>query len=250
MSQAREFVTFVAPDPASAVAEVGAGSGRITFDGGLAERIGQQGQLLVTDPSGPQLQIARQRAQDLGMGWVRFLCAPAEDLPLASGTADLVLGAVFLHFTDPTRALREMARVVRPGGRVAISAPSPFPWTPFWQDVLRPVEEEMQRLDKRMRHWAVPEDEIRDAVVAAGLTVERSETVGPENIEFPSPEITQATVRQIHMVGLMMRGIAGDRVQAAARAVENRIAALWTSYSSQDRRWAGSGLNLVARKPA
>lgn len=52
LEQAREFVAFVDPEPGSAVVEVGAVSGRVTCHGGLAERIGRQGRLLVTDPFG------------------------------------------------------------------------------------------------------------------------------------------------------------------------------------------------------
>lgn len=68
--QAREFVDFVDPKPGTAVVEVGAGSGRITFEGGLAERIGSRGQLLLTDPSGAQLLVARTHATERGLGSV------------------------------------------------------------------------------------------------------------------------------------------------------------------------------------
>jgi len=104
VEQAREFVAFAAPQAGQAVVEVATGSGRITFDGGLAERVGPEGQLLLTDPSAAQIQSARKRAHNLGLDWVRLLQAPGEDLPLASGTVEIVLGSTFpaLH---------------RPGGR-------------------------------------------------------------------------------------------------------------------------------------
>ena len=71
---------------------------------------------------------ARKRAEEMCLDWLRFVRASAEDLPVASGTADLVVGALFLHFTDPAQALREMARVLRPGGRVAVCTGRAFKW--------------------------------------------------------------------------------------------------------------------------
>ncbi len=248
VEQAREFVDFVGPQPGSAVVEVGAGSGRITFDGGLAARIGSQGQLLVTDPSNAQLQVARGRAATGGLDWVRFLRAPAEELPVASGTADLVLGAVFLHFTEPVRALCEMARVVRPGGRLALSAALPFEWSPFWDAVLAPAWAEGVRYGITERHFAVSEERIRHGLVVAGLKVERQATA-PEVADFPTKAAAQAMVKQTHMLALLLRAAPPERQQEAEQLVLDRIAAQWDAYSPQDRAWNGRGLSLVARTP-
>jgi len=46
------------------------------------------------------LQVARQRAEGLGLTWVRFLVLPVEDMSTASNSVDLVLGSTFVHFTD------------------------------------------------------------------------------------------------------------------------------------------------------
>lgn len=114
VEQAQEFVVFADPQPGDAVVEVAAGSGRISFDGGLAQRVTREGQPLLTDPSPAQLRVARRRAQELGYDWVRFLQAPVEELPVASSTVGLVIGSTFLHFTDPAVALRAMARPASP----------------------------------------------------------------------------------------------------------------------------------------
>jgi SAM-dependent methyltransferase len=240
--RAREFVALVAPEPGTAVVEVGAGSGRITIDGGLAERIGPTGQLLVTDPSGPQLQVVRARAQEHGLGWLRFLRAPAESLPLASGTADLALGAMFLHFTDAERAVREMARVVRPGGRVAVSAALAFAWPPFWRDVLQPVWEELARAGRPERHSAHTEAELRALLDGAGLRLERAAPRGPVTLAAPSAAVAAAIVRQVHMVPLLLRGMAEE-------AVAERLAALWDRYPAEAREVRQPEFDAVAVKP-
>ncbi len=65
------------------------------------------------------LDKARQRAQAAGLAHVRFMPARAEALPFACATFDAVVSrSAVHHFPDPSAALREMARVVRSGGRV------------------------------------------------------------------------------------------------------------------------------------
>ena len=249
LEQAREFVAFVDPEPGSAVVEVGAGSGRITFDGGLAERIGRQGQLLVTDPSGPQLQAARQHAEERGLDWVRFVRAPAEHLPLASGTADLVVGALFLHFTRPDQALREMARVLRPGGRVAISTGLEFRWPTFWWDLLAPVREELARQGLPYRHFLPSADALRAYVEGSGLQIERSAVSGRDHVDFPHVEIPLVTWRQIGLVPLLLREVPADRQAIVQEAFEAGLREAFGRTSAEERRIEGELMSMVARKP-
>ena len=246
--QAREFIAFVDPEPGTAVVEVGAGSGRITFDGGLAERIGPKGQLLVTDPSGPQLLEARKHAEERGLDWVRFVRAPAEELPLASDTADLALGALFLQFTDPTCALREVARVVRRRGLVAISAGIAFPWPPVWFDILAPVRAELDRHGLPLRHFFSTEDELRAHVQGAGLDIERCHVVGPEDLDFPHVETALAFWRQNGLVRLLLRGVPAEHIQTAQQAFETRLREVFARTAAEDRRIRVQMVDIVAGK--
>ncbi len=251
MEQARGFVAFVDPEPGSAAVEVGAGSGRITFDGGLAERVGPLGQLLVTDPSGAQLQAARRHAQGRGLDWVRFLRASAEDLPLASGTADLALGALFLHFTRPERALHEMARVVRPGGRVAISAGLEHRWPPAWREALEPVRRLLETQGLALQHFFLRPGQLEEMAVSAGLSVERSVTIGPHVLEFPSAELAVGFWRQVGLVRLLLRGHGGDRLAHVQEEFERRVRAGFAYHPPA--AWSildGRLVSVVARRPA
>jgi len=223
VEQAREFVEFIAPRPGQAAVEVGAGSGRIAFDGGLAERIGATGQLLLTDPSSAQLQVARKRAHDLGVHWVRFLQAPVEDLPLASGTVDLVFGSTFLHFTDPVVALRSMARVLRPGGSVAVNALLELNYGGGWDWATDLMREELRVHGRPLGTFLIPRAGMEAAFEAAGLRVDRVEEAPEERGEFPSADIAIGVLRQVGYVRLFLRGVPDDRIRALEQVFEARI---------------------------
>ena len=67
------------------------------------------------------LARARETARSEGIENVTFVRADAQDLPIASGSLDLVVTSYSLHHVpDQARMMREMARVIKPGGRVGI----------------------------------------------------------------------------------------------------------------------------------
>ena len=68
------------------------------------------------------VEKARAEAARDGITNIEFVCADIYALPFADGAAGIVsCGYAFHHMTDPPRALAEMARVLQPGGRVAIT---------------------------------------------------------------------------------------------------------------------------------
>lgn len=248
LEQAREFVAFVQPESGQAVVEVGAGAGRITFDGGLAARVGEAGQLLVTDPSGDQLVEARRRAAALGLPWLHFLRAPAEELPLASGTADLVIGSTFLHLADPERALREMVRVIRPGGRVALSAPLEPPLSPMLRSCLEPVWAVLAEYGREPRSFLLSEADLRTAFAQAGLEVERSQLTGLEELSVPSVEVAVAMCEQAGLVSVLLRDVPAERHPAAQAAFAARLREEFPPTPPEARRRHMRWLHLVGRR--
>src|ERR1700676_878133 len=68
------------------------------------------------------VEKARTEAARDGILNIEFVCADIYALPFADGSAGIVsCGYAFHHMTDPVRALAEMARVLQPGGRMAIT---------------------------------------------------------------------------------------------------------------------------------
>lgn len=84
------------------------------------EAVARGGTSLGVDPCEPMLHEARSKLARLGLtGRVRLVCAEAEALPVPDGTFDAAtIGFGLRNVTDIDAAFAEMARAVRPGGRV------------------------------------------------------------------------------------------------------------------------------------
>jgi ubiquinone/menaquinone biosynthesis C-methylase UbiE len=105
--------------PGDRVLDLGCGSG--THFAWIAAIVGPEGRITGVDPDEQNLDIARQRMR--GQPWagqVELHRGPLYPLPFADGSFDAVWCAGSLQYVaDPVAALREMVRVVRPGGKVA-----------------------------------------------------------------------------------------------------------------------------------
>jgi arsenite methyltransferase len=96
------------------VLELGCGGGFYAYEAG--QFVGSTGHVTAIDISADQIGAARERCVELS--WVECQIANATDLRLASATLDAVYGVQVLEYvTDLDKALQEVQRVLRPGGR-------------------------------------------------------------------------------------------------------------------------------------
>jgi ubiquinone/menaquinone biosynthesis C-methylase UbiE len=108
----------IALTPGDAVLDVGCGPGTDVFD--MVDLVGPSGRLVGIDASEVMIAEARRRAEHRGVP-VTFEVGDLQSLPYPDATFDVCRAArVLEHLPDARRALAEMARVTRPGGRVAV----------------------------------------------------------------------------------------------------------------------------------
>lgn len=111
------MLDMVAVAPGERVLDVACGTGLISFR--VAAAVGERGAVVGTDISGEMIEAARRSAEH-DLGNVGFERADAEDLPFADATFDAaVCGLGLMYVPDPIKALGEMRRTLRPGGRAA-----------------------------------------------------------------------------------------------------------------------------------
>jgi ubiquinone/menaquinone biosynthesis C-methylase UbiE len=115
-----EYVGLLGVVPGERVLDIGCGSGAATRT--LARRVVPGGRVVGLDASAALLKVARELAEEAGLGEsIEFKVGDGRALPFPDASFDCVLAATTLsHVPDPERALAEMVRVTRPGGRVGV----------------------------------------------------------------------------------------------------------------------------------
>jgi demethylmenaquinone methyltransferase/2-methoxy-6-polyprenyl-1,4-benzoquinol methylase len=161
--------------PGGSALDVACGTGDLAIE--LARRVGAGGEVIGTDFAEEMLERARAKAPELAWEWGNAL-----ELPYASGRFDAAtVGFGARNFSDLDRGLSEMARVVKPGGRVVvleITTPRRPPLSTFysvWFDRVVPLigrltgeEEAYTYLPSSVRRFPGPEG-LAAAMQRAGL---------------------------------------------------------------------------------
>jgi ubiquinone/menaquinone biosynthesis C-methylase UbiE len=130
----------------------------------MAERVGPTGHVYGIDITDAMLDKARRTADKLGAANVSFLKADLASLPLGDGEVDWVTSnCVLNHASDKAAVWREIARVLRPGGRFVVS------------DIyaIEPVPDQYRNDPEAVAEcWAgaIVKPEYLDAIAKAGLT--------------------------------------------------------------------------------
>jgi ubiquinone/menaquinone biosynthesis C-methylase UbiE len=146
------LVRELSPSPGQRILYVGAGTGV------LAERISDTGATVIcVEPDPGSLDAARQRLTGRGAS---FAAGNAEDIPLPSASADAaVVSPSAHHWQDRDQGFREIARVLRPGGRLVIAEFRPA----------GPVRALLRRLGRSKHGAALGAGEWAASLVRAGF---------------------------------------------------------------------------------
>lgn len=105
-----EAIDWLLPVGARNVLDLGAGTGKLTT------RLVERGlDVVAVDPIPDMLEVLRTALPE-----TQALLGTAEEIPLEDNSVDAVLVAQAWHWVDPERAIPEVARVLRPGGRLGL----------------------------------------------------------------------------------------------------------------------------------
>jgi arsenite methyltransferase len=155
--------------PGEVVLDLGSGAGLDVLI--AARRVAPGGRAIGLDMTAEMLELARKNAAEAGVDNVEFLEGYLEDVPLPDASVDVVLSNCVINLAaDKGIVLREAARVLRPGGRLAVT-----------DIVADPDMDKATRADKEK--WAsclagaLTEAEYRSALAGTGfIEVEVTET--------------------------------------------------------------------------
>jgi SAM-dependent methyltransferase len=180
--------TRLAARPGERALDIGSGTGSETRV--LAAAVAPDGAAVGLEPHSGLRAVAEQRAADADSP-ARFLDGDALALPLPDAELDVVwCERVLQHLTDPARAVAEVARVLRPGGRVALLDTD---WATF---VVHPVAPEIRpALAAVTQATAATPDAGRSLagwLAAAGLTVD---AVGSDVLQHDPRSVSRPIVQ-------------------------------------------------------
>jgi SAM-dependent methyltransferase len=198
-------------NPGEVVLDLGSGGGIDVLLS--ARRVGPTGKAYGLDMTDDMLHLARRNAAEAGITNVDFLRGRIEDIPLPSGSVDVIISNCVINLSgDKRTVLKEAFRVLKPGGRFAVS------------DVV--VQGELPPEVKRsMELWvgcvagALSDDEFVALLTDAGF-------------ESPSVEFTRTYDVDDAKAFLVELGLDADRI---ARKVAGRVGAAFVRATKPPR---------------
>ena len=188
-----------------------------------AARVGPNGEVAALDINGGMLGVARSITPTSPA--IRWYEAPAESIPLPDETFDVVLCQMGLQFmVDKVAALREMRRVLVPGGRVLVSMPTPTAFFDTLDDSftrLLPAGSPFVRKVFSLNNASEIEQLFRDAGCG-------DVTLGKDAIQLRLPAARDFLWQYVHSTPLA--GIVAGADEEALSTLERDVVAKWQPW--------------------
>lgn len=216
-----ELVRRAAPAPGERVLDLGCGRGHVLFPAAAA--VGPSGEVVGTDLSTRMLELCAAEAELRGLHHVQVRRGDAGAPDFPAHSFDLVLAGMVMFFVpEPREAMRAVARVLRPGGRFAMSSFGPSD------------EKFAEAMGILYRHragppWEEPTDKPFDDTASIAAMLVAAGFVAVE-VEETAHEIAFATVEDYwawigsHGGRIMIDEVGPERLPAARAEVEAMLA--------------------------
>lgn len=235
----------VSPRPGDRVLELAGGPGTLSIL--IAERVAPDGTVLHTDFSEEMVKVAWQRFETEGVGGVESRVMDAEQTDLPDASMDVVVCRMgYMLMGDPATALRESARVLARGGRLALAVWTDAASNPWVSLGMQAVAEELSAPPPppdAPGMWSLGDRQrVEELLRNAGLDEIRIEVLDGSTEYESTAEWLEGTKR---LAG-PLRALFANLDQTARDAIERRLLELVKPYEQSDGRLVMPQQMLVA----
>ena len=209
--------------PGERVLDVACGTGVIAR---LAARhVAPNGSVAALDINAAMLSVARSLPAELPIKWYE---TAAESVPLPDASFDVVFCQLGLQFmTDQAAALREMHRVLRPGGRIFVNTPVPNPlFDVLDREIARHVSKEAAVFVQAVFSLNDP-GQLRDLLTTAGFSAAKVRT---HRKQLALPSARDFMWQYIHCTPLI--ALVPPSEDARSEALERAVVAGWQPWTT------------------